>query len=447
MALLVDAYAQQDRDTVSDMSQERRSTPQTMGDVKASFAPLVDVAAPAVVNIFTKGKVSRTSGDPFFDMFFGVRPQEQRSLGSGVIVSPDGLIVTNNHVIEGMSEIKVVFADRREFSADVLLTDPKTDLAVLRIDAGEPLPFLEFANSDAAEVGDLVIAIGNPFGVGQTVTSGIISALARTRVISSRTSGEDGNNFQFFIQTDAAINPGNSGGALVDIEGKLLGVNTAIFSRSGGSNGVGFAVPSTLVRQVIATASNGGSVIRPWVGAATSTVDPSMASALGLDRPAGAIVNEVYPKSSLDAAGLKPGDVIVKLGDDEIFDAETLRYRFAVQDEGSSEALIYRRGGDERRAQVTFELAPDTPKPDVTSLKGTHPMSGVEVANMSPRFNEENGFDALASGVVVTSVPRRSFARRRGLRSGYRIISVNKRAVSDVDGLERALSRRVSEWN
>ncbi|HNS87903.1 MAG TPA: trypsin-like peptidase domain-containing protein, partial [Parvularculaceae bacterium] len=270
-----------------------RKAPETMADVKMSFAPIVEDAAPAVVNVYTSRVVQRSTGDPFFDRFFGVGPQQQNSLGSGVIVSRDGVIVTNNHVVENMQEIKVVLSDRREFEARVLLTDPQSDLAVLRIDAGEPLPFLEFANSDAAEVGDIVLAIGNPFGVGQTVTSGIISALARTAVSIS--------DYQFFIQTDAAINPGNSGGALIDVEGKLLGVNTAIFSRSGGSNGIGFAIPARLVQQVLATATKGVALHRPWVGATTETVTTDLAKALKLDRPIGAIVGDIYPLGPLPA--------------------------------------------------------------------------------------------------------------------------------------------------
>ncbi len=426
---------------------ERRMAPSSMDDVRMSFAPIVEAASPAVVNIFTKRRVNRTTGDAFFDRFLGLGPAEQNSLGSGVIVSPDGLIVTNNHVIEGMTEITVVFADRREFSAEVLLTDPQTDLAVLRIDAKEPLPFLEFANSDAAEVGDIVLAIGNPFGVGQTVTNGIVSALARTGVTAGRRVQSSGRNYQFFIQTDAAINPGNSGGALVDVDGKLLGVNTAIYSRSGGSNGVGFAVPSSLVRQVIATATDGGSVRRPWVGAATDSVDAAVASALGLDRPAGAIVNDIYPGGPLDRAGVKPGDVVVELAGEEIFDAETLRYRVGVQDVGDEADISFIRDGKRRQGRITFALAPDQPAPDERRLEGAHPLAGVSVANMSPRFNENNGIDPLRKGVVVTDAPRRSYARRRGLQRYYGVVSVNGEDVSTVAELERLLSRQRRRWN
>ncbi len=424
-----------------------RAAPESMEDVKMSFAPIVENAAPAVVNIFTKREVNRSTGDPFFDRFFGVQPRQQSSLGSGVIVSPDGIIVTNNHVIENMTEITVVFADRRQFTAEVLLTDPQTDLAVLKIDAGEATPFLEFANSDAAEVGDIVLAIGNPFGVGQTVTSGIVSALARTGVTAGRRQANSLNNYQFFIQTDAAINPGNSGGALVDVDGRLLGVNTAIYSRSGGSNGVGFAVPSSLVRQVIATATDGGDLRRPWVSAAVGSVTAAVAQAVGLDRPAGAIVNELYKDGALDKAGIKDGDVIVEIAGEPIYDSETLRYRVGVQEPGATTPVTYVRGGKERQAQVSFDLAPEAPAPDERLLEGSHPLSGVRVANMSPKFNQENGLDPMLSGVVVTEVGGRTFARRKGLRQSYRIVEINGETIRDTAQLERALAKQPREWD
>ncbi|MEL6364858.1 MAG: trypsin-like peptidase domain-containing protein, partial [Pseudomonadota bacterium] len=242
--------------------------PRTGADLRLSYAPIVEEASPAVVNIYASRVVRSAGRVSMFDFFFGdglspfdtmPRERTQNSLGSGVIVSPDGVIITNNHVIGGADEIKVVLTDRREFAAELVLADDKTDLAVLRIEADDPLPYLPFADSDAAAVGDVVLAVGNPFGVGQTVTSGIVSALARTQVGVT--------DYQFFIQTDAAINPGNSGGALVDAGGKLLGVNTAIYSRSGGSNGVGFAIPANLVKQVINSAVSGEVLVRPWFGA------------------------------------------------------------------------------------------------------------------------------------------------------------------------------------
>ena len=415
-----------------------RKAPETMADVKMSFAPIVEDAAPAVVNVYTSRVVQRSTGDPFFDRFFGVGPQQQNSLGSGVIVSRDGVIVTNNHVVENMQEIKVVLSDRREFEARVLLTDPQSDLAVLRIDAGEPLPFLEFANSDAAEVGDIVLAIGNPFGVGQTVTSGIISALARTAVSIS--------DYQFFIQTDAAINPGNSGGALIDVEGKLLGVNTAIFSRSGGSNGIGFAIPARLVQQVLATATKGVALHRPWVGATTETVTTDLAKALKLDRPIGAIVGDIYPLGPLARAGVKQGDVIVSIDGQPVFDAETLRYRVGVQNPGDRATLEYIRDGQRMKAEMIFSLPPETPTRDERTLAGSHPLNGVTIANLSPRFNEELGLNPLLTGVVVTEVAQGSFAYRSRLRRGFRVLAVNGVKVSTTSDLQREIAKPSTGW-
>ena len=247
--------------------------------------------------------------DPFFRQFFGVVPRQQveRSLGSGVIVDPSGLIVTNYHVIEGASEVKVALSDKREFAADIVLKDQRSDLAVLRIKgAKERFPTLQFANSDDLQVGDVVLAIGDPFGVGQTVTHGIVSAVARTDVGIS--------DYQFFIQTDAAINPGNSGGPLVDMNGRMVGLNSAIYSRSGGSQGIGFAIPANMVRVVVASAEGGsGAVKRPWLGAKLQEVTPDIADSLGLQRPSGALVASVVADSPAARAGIKTGDVIVSV--------------------------------------------------------------------------------------------------------------------------------------
>jgi Do/DeqQ family serine protease len=415
-----------------------RKPPASTADVKMSFAPIVEAAAPAVVNIYTSRVVTRSTGDPFFDRFFGVGPEKQNSLGSGVIVARDGVIVTNNHVVEGMTEIKVVLHDRREFDARLLLADPQSDLAILRIDAGEPLPYLEFGNSDAAEVGDVVLAIGNPFGVGQTVTSGIISALARTAVSIS--------DYQFFIQTDAAINPGNSGGALIDSDGKVIGINTAIFSRSGGSNGIGFAIPARLVQQVISTATKGVALLRPWVGGTTETVSPDLAKALKLDRPIGAIVGDLYPSGPLAKAGLRQGDVVVALAGQPVFDAETLRYRVGVQNPGDRAKLDFIRDGVKQSADMIFALAPETPARDERSLTGNHPLNGVKVANRSPRFNEEMGANPLLTGVVVTDVSQGSFAWRSRLRRGFRVVSVNGVKVGTTADLQREIGKPASGW-
>ncbi|MEM9616713.1 MAG: Do family serine endopeptidase [Pseudomonadota bacterium] len=423
-----------------------RVAPQSMAEVKLSFAPVVERAAPAVVNVYTRRVIQQRSpfaGDPFFERFFGggfdaPRERVQNSLGSGVIVSPDGVVVTNNHVIEGMTEIKVVLNDRREYNAELVLADAQTDLAVLQIDVDEPLPFLNFANSDSIEVGDVVLAIGNPFGVGQTVTNGIVSALARTAVSVS--------DYQFFIQTDAAINPGNSGGALIDIDGRLVGVNTAIYSRSGGSNGIGFAIPSRLVQQVIKSAISGTALVRPWVGASSSTVTSDMAKALKLDRPAGAIVDDIWPRGPADRAGIKAGDVIIEVNGQPVYDAETLRYRVGVNSDGDSADIVYVRNGKVRNAEAILQLPPEEPGRDPRSLEGNHPLNGVTVDNLSPRYSEELGLDPLSKGVVVSEVTARSFAARRGLRPGHKILSVNGQVVRTSADLEREISKPVRSW-
>src|SRR5213076_2272404 len=284
--------------------------------------------------------------DPIFRRFFGVPGAPggqgdpvQRSLGSGVLVDPAGLIVTNNHVIEGADQVKVSLADKREFEADMVLKDSRSDLAVLRIRAqNERFPALELADSDALEVGDVVLAIGNPFAVGQTVTHGIVSAVARTQVGIT--------DYQFFIQTDAAINPGNSGGALVDLSGKLVGINTAIFSRSGGSQGIGFAIPANMVRVVVASAKGGGKAVkRPWLGARLQAVTPEIAETLGLRLPSGALVANVTPNGPAAKAGLKLSDLIVGIDGQIIDDPNAFDYRFATRPLGGAAQLDVQRAG------------------------------------------------------------------------------------------------------
>ncbi|MEM6748376.1 MAG: DegQ family serine endoprotease [Pseudomonadota bacterium] len=411
-------------------------------ELRATYAPVVEATAPAVVNIYTRRTVRTRSrslfDDPFFRQFFGdvapgpTRERVQSSLGSGVIVDADGVIVTNNHVIENMDEIRVVLADRREYEAEVLLTDPQTDLAILRIEADEPLPALRFADSDEALVGDIVLAIGNPFGVGQTVTSGIVSALSRTNVSVS--------DFQFFIQTDAAINPGNSGGALVDVDGDLLGVNTAIYSRSGGSNGIGFAIPGNLVKRVVSSAVGGDTTVRrPWLGVIGSDVDARIASAIGLDRPMGALISQIYPGGPADRAGLRESDVILAIDGQDVMSGEALRYRPATGEEGDRVELRYLREGEERTARARLAYPPETPDKDETLLEGEHQFSGATIANLSPALAEELGRSPFDEGVVILSVQRNSIASRYRLRPGTIIIAVDDRETDSVDDVERAL--------
>jgi serine protease Do len=423
------------------------AVPQSREQVALSFAPVVRQTAPAVVNIFTRRvvrerAVSPLLDDPFFRRFFGdalpqgprERERVQNSLGSGVIVSPDGLIVTNDHVIKGADEIQVVLNDRREFDARLVAADPRTDLAILRIDPGsERLPALPFADSDALEVGDLVLAIGNPFGVGQTVTMGIVSAVART--------GTGISDYNFFIQTDAAINPGNSGGALVTVDGRLAGINTAIFSRSGGSIGIGFAIPASMVRTVVAAATTGGRLVRPWLGIAGQPVTSDIAQSLGLPRPAGVLVNGVDPGSPAERAGLRRGDIVTAVQGRSVDDPDALRYRFATLPIGSQAALSVTREGRTREVALAVAAPPEDPPRETTPIQGRNPFAGAQVANLSPALLEEVRLPTLTArqGVVVLDVAQASPAARIGLRPGDVVLRLNGRDVRRVRDLVDAL--------
>ena len=350
-----------------------------------------------------------------------------------------GLIVTNNHVIEGADEVKVSLADKREFEATLVLKDQRTDLAVLRIkDAHERFPFLEFANSDALQVGDVVLAIGNPFGVGQTVTHGIISALARTQVGIS--------DYQFFIQTDAAINPGNSGGALVDLTGRLVGINTAIFSRSGGSVGVGFAIPANMVGVVVASAKGGSSAVkRPWLGAKLQAVTPEIGDSMGLKRPAGALVSSVVPGSPAAHAGLKAGDLIVAVDGQAVDDPNAFDYRFATQPLGGAAQLGLLRAGRALTAAVALQTAPETPRDEIT-IHTRSPFSGVKVANLSPALADELQLQNVDDGVVVLDVDAGSYASNLGFQRGDVIEQVNGERIGKTRDLDRLSKVPSSSW-
>ncbi len=381
--------------------------------------------------------------DPIFRRFFGVPGglgnQVQRSLGSGVIVDAGGLIVTNNHVIEGADEVKVSLADKREFEATLVLKDPRTDLAVLRVkDGREQFPVLDFADSDALQVGDVVLAIGNPFGVGQTVTHGIVSALARTQVGIS--------DYQFFIQTDAAINPGNSGGALVDMTGKLVGINTAIFSRSGGSQGIGFAIPANMVRVVVASAKTGGkAVARPWLGAKLQAVTADIADSMGLKRPSGALVANVAPDSPAARASLKPGDLIVSVDGQEVEDPNAFDYRFATKPLGGTARLGIVRGGREQTVTVALQIAPEMPREEIV-IRSRSPFSGVKVANLSPALVDELQVRNAEEGVVVVDVDNGSYASNLGFQRGDVIQEVNGERVTKTHDLERLSKAQNRAW-
>lgn len=427
---------------VAPLPLKAQAVPESRSEIALSFAPVVSKVAPSVVNVYAR-QVVRTRevmpffNDPFFRRFFGEggfqgmpRERVQRSLGSGVIVSENGLIVTNNHVIGKGSEILVVLSDKREFEATVLAKDERTDLAILKIDTGdEKLPHIVLGDSDALEVGDLVLAIGNPFGVGQTVTSGIVSALARTaRGIS---------DYQFFIQTDAAINPGNSGGALVDMNGRLAGINTAIFSRTGGSHGIGFAIPVNMVRAVVDAIDADGRIRRPWVGASLQDITGEIAESLGLVRPRGGLVRDLHPLSPLRGAGIDIGDVILAVDGREVDDPRAFSYRVATSRLGERLEVKFWRNGEERRATLILEPAPEVPPSNETVLSGRSPLGGLRVANLSPALAEELGFEGTETGVVVLGIEDGP-ARLVRFQEGDVLLALNDMRIETVEDAQRA---------
>jgi Do/DeqQ family serine protease len=423
---------------------QERQVPTSVRQLQLSFAPVVKRVAPAVVNVYAARIVENNNPfltDPFFRQFFGAVPREQveRSLGSGVIVDPAGLVVTNYHVISGASQVKVALADKREFDADIVLKDQRSDLAVLRIKGTkERFPTLEFADSDELQVGDVVLAIGDPFGVGQTVTHGIVSAVARTQVGIS--------DYQFFIQTDAAINPGNSGGALVDINGRLVGINSAIYSRSGGSQGIGFAIPANMVRVVVASAEGGsGAVKRPWLGAKLQDVTPDIADSLGLQRPTGALVASVLAGGPAAQAGLKAGDLIVSIDGATVDDPNAFGYRFATKPIGGLAQIGIIRQGRNMVLPIALQSLPDTPRQEV-EIKARSPFLGATVANLSPALADDLRLDTQTEGVVITAVADGSTAQSIGFQKGDIVVSVNDEKIAKPADLERVTSAGGRQW-
>jgi Do/DeqQ family serine protease len=430
------------------MASAQEVVPGSADEVKLTFAPLVRQVAPAVVNVYVRRRVKQFVSpfdDPVFRRFFGDDfgvPQERiaNSLGSGVIVSADGLVVTNAHVIKGggQAEIRVALTDKREFDAKLMLSDERNDLAVLKIDVPDKtFPFLQFDDSDKLQVGDLVLAIGNPFGVGQTVTSGIVSALARTAV--------GAGDAQYFIQTDAAINPGNSGGALIDMQGKLVGINTAIYSKSGGSIGIGFAIPSNLVKPFVDSAITGREIKRPWLGVKFEPVTRELSEALGLERVLGAFVADVYEKSPAEAAGIKVKDVIIAVDGVEVDDPRALTYRLNTKGVGATVTLKVIRDGAERTVEVALAEAPGLEAAAQRELAGAHPLDGARVAELSPAIAAELGLPRLA-GVVVVDVKGGSIAQGLGLKPGDLVRRVGRSRIDTLDELERVLGQPTRLW-
>ena len=427
---------------------DARVVPESQLGLQQSYAPIVRKTAPAVVNVYSSVNVTRSNcpyaNDPFWAQVYCGRHTQTRSekvdnsLGSGVIVGADGVIVTNNHVVEGGQEFRVVLNDRREFPAQLVMKDERTDLAVLRIDAGgQPLPMLNFADTRNVQIGDLVLAIGNPFGVGQTVTSGIVSALARTDVGAS--------DFGSFIQTDASINPGNSGGALVDMQGRLVGVNSMIFSKGGGSNGIGFAIPAEMVRRVVDAAVHGGTLVRPWIGAKGETIDSAKAKALGLDRPRGVLIADVFKGGPADKAGLREGDVVLTVDGREVFDDRGMKFIAATKAEGETASLAVLRGGQPKQISIKMAAPPGTSKAEVVQVQGSNPFAGAVVVELSPALGEELGVDAYNGGMWVYSVPPRTIARNVGFQPGDIVREINGKTIRTKADFDSAL--KVAEAN
>lgn len=418
--------------------------PQSQGEMQLSFVPVVKQAAPAVVNIYAKvvREVRRTplQSDPFFERFlsdpFADRKlRVQNSLGSGVILSAEGIVVSNYHVVGMATDIRVVLNDRREFSARVLLGDEESDLAILKIDAPDALPFLNLRKSDSVEVGELALAIGNPFGVGQTVSSGIVSGLARS-------GGSGGQGRGYFIQTDAPINPGNSGGALVDMAGRLIGVNTSILTRSGGSNGIGFAIPADLVAAFVHQAKTGGTDFgRPWAGINGQPLDADMASTLGFDRSGGIIVSGLHPVSPFLEAGLDVGDVILTVGGQPVNTPSEMIYRMSVAGLGAKADVVFSRQGEETAVKVALIAAPEMPARDQITLPEQSLFPGLTLARINPAVLAELNLPLEVEGVAVVNAG--PFAARAGLRTGDVIVMLNGVVLTHPDEAAAALSGQV----
>jgi Do/DeqQ family serine protease len=423
-----------------------RRVPFGREEVQLSFAPLVRDTAPAVVNVYAtqtaRAVRSPFAGDPFFEQFFGrqMPPRVQSSLGSGVLVDASGIVVTNHHVIRDADQVRIALSDGREFESTILLKDESLDLAVLKIEGREDFPTIAIGDSDALLVGDLVLAIGNPFGVGQTTTSGIVSALARNHIGVV--------DFGFFIQTDAAINPGNSGGALIDMAGRLVGINTAIYSRSGGSIGIGFAIPSNMVRAVVEAARKGLDYFdRPFVGAEFELVTAQIAEALGMARPAGALVASVDAEGPAATSGLKPGDVVLALNGAPIEHVDALGYRLATQPMDATVTFDVLSQGQQRQLKVRLARAPEgADGGQMLEIGGESPFAGARVAQLSPRLARRLGMPASVKGVAMVEIPRASPAAGFGFRPRDIVREVNGEVIDTPEKLQRIAADGARWW-
>jgi serine protease Do len=411
-----------------------------------TFAPVVQKVMPSVVSIYSSRQTTSDNrnrewlNDPLFSRFFGdqrlggqtllPRERQTRSMGSGVIISPDGYIVTNHHVVEASTDIKVLLSDRREFAARLIGTDSKTDLAVLKIEQ-TGLPALAFADSSKVQVGDVVLAVGNPFDVGQAVSMGIVSATGR---------GLGGENYEDFIQTDAAINPGNSGGALVSAEGRLIGINTAILSRTGGNQGVGFAIPSSMARNVTDQIIRSGKVSRAFLGVMIQPITADLAKAFKLSKSEGALIADVNPGSPAERAGLKPGDVVTKVDDHAVADSRALRLMIGEMSPGEAVQMSVVRDGIERQYSVTLGEQPSDKVAASNVLGGAsslRALNGVSLEALTPDSARQYGLTPNMKGVAVRRVDPDSAAAKAGLEAGDVIIEVNRHPVTSTEDVNR----------
>lgn len=439
----------------------QKKTPQIIGEEQPkapgparqesieSYALVIKKVAPAVVNIYgfqrqqaQQRLSSPFMADPFFKQFFDSLNQggdEQVSLGSGVIVSKEGHILTNDHVIDGADVVQVALPDKREYVAKVIVRDKRTDLTLLKIEDGGDFPYLSVDPQENLEVGDVVLAIGNPFGVGQTVTSGIISALSRSQ--------EGINNVRSFIQTDAAINPGNSGGPLITTDGRLVGINTAIYSKTGGSMGIGFAIPASLAIPVIESLKHEGHILRPWLGVAVKSISFEEAQSMGLSRPYGVVVKEVYPGSDAEKAGIKVGDYISAFNGREIKDDAALDYWVAVSPLGEKVDLTILRKEEEKAISVLLTEPSEGENSKPLIIEGQNPLQGATLHDISPALALELGFDPMRTGVIITEVLEKGFAAQTGLQPGDILESVNGQKIKTKEDVATLLKKPVSSWS
>ncbi len=418
--------------------------PRQIEETARAFSEIVRAVSPSVVNISSTKTVRRQGQEDFFDFFAPVPTPEtktkrwkEQSLGSGVVVSPDGLIVTNNHVVEQSDDIRVILYDKRSFKARVIGSDPKTDIAIIKIDA-RGLQTIPWSDSDRLQVGEFVLAIGNPFGLTHTVTMGIISAVGRADVGIS--------DYEDFIQTDAAINPGNSGGPLVNTKGELIGINTAIFSRTGGYQGIGFAVPSNMVRSVIDQLLKEGKVTRGWLGVTIQELTPELAQKFGLSAPEGALISDVMKGSPAHKAGVLRGDIITRFNGKRLRDVASLRNMVAQTRIGSEVELIILRKGKEYSVRVKIVEMPSEPsehkQSSGKSSEGIESaLSGVAVIDITQAVAKQLGLSADDKGVVVMKIEQGSIADQSGLKEGDLIQEIDRQRVNNLSDFNRIVSR------